>query len=353
MSAVKLKKNEKMKGYKALFFGDSEREFVDKEGKYFELGKEYFDSRGAKAFFTGFEFRKKIADCLDNYPLIQKLAILEIEASEQIDRHDNYYCASKIKIKKLIKELDVIETVKGYGNLVCQGMHESHYCNNSSGVSESQNCGFVKGVNKSTNLYLSKGFYNVNFAKWGEGVSNSNNIQTSQGVDNSYYIAYSSAQYKNNHVKHSTAVFGSLFIEKSKTITLSFYVIESMTVHNCLFIKNCQTLTNCMFCNNIKNKEFYIFNKKYPKAEYWKHYDKIEKILKENRESNKRWHPFKFFWYGDQLRYEENNLDFSLEKKAKEFPPELLQYIKKNFIKSEKEEEIFESIFQYKIGDCK
>lgn len=329
-----------MTGYKASF--DYFDNYIDKHGQVFELGKEYIDPRC-------FEFHETIIDCLINYPLLSNLRILEIEASGTIKKSKKYICASTIKIKRVLKNIEVWKTLKGDGNLFNKGIDKSVYCNQSNGVSQSKNCGFVHGVSESSNLYLSKGFYRVNFAEWGEGVSCSNYVNTGLGVHDSEWVAYSSALYKTRTAKHSTAIYNSYFTDKSKAVMLSYYIIESSAVYNCMFVKSCQSITNCMFCYDIKNKEFYIFNKKYSKKEYFKHLNKIEKIIKENQ----NWHPFELYWEGDSIIYEETKLDFSLKKKAKEFPPELLKYIKKNFVKSAKEEKIFERIFDYKIGDCK
>lgn len=145
-----------MTGYKASF--DYFDNYIDKHGQVFELGKEYIDPRC-------FEFHETIIDCLINYPLLSNLRILEIEASGTIKKSKKYICASTIKIKRVLKNIEVWKTLKGDGNLFNKGIDKSVYCNQSNGVSQSKNCGFVHGVSESSNLYLSKGFYRVNFAE--------------------------------------------------------------------------------------------------------------------------------------------------------------------------------------------
>lgn len=348
---IKLKENETMKGYKPLFRRQSERDFIDKNGKHFEIGQEYFTPIDKNKFFEGFDFYKYINDCFINYPFIQNTAILEIEASGKIEYYKDVYYAEKIKIIKKVNDIDT--WISWSKNEKCDGLHKSKYCNESSGLAESQHCGFTHGAYDSTNLYLSKGFYRVNFSKWGNGVSNSSYVDTGFGIEHSHWISDSSALRYCRKVQQSSAVFSSQFVKYSQAVMMSYYVIESMAIRDCFFVKCCQAINYCMFCNNIIAKDFYIFNKKYSKAEFFKHFNKIEKILTKLDKENREWNPIGFFWDGDHICEEIYNLDYKKEKKAKEFPKELLRYIKKNFIKSEKEEEIFETIFQYKIGDCK
>lgn len=184
---------------------------------------------------------------------------------------------------------------------------------------------------------------------WGAGINESSNVETCQAINESSYTYCSSAIAIGSNIIHSSAILNSEYIHTSNAVLGSSYVLYSYAIKNSQFIAYSEALFSCMFCCELSAKKYYIFNKRYSKEEYYKHLQKIEAIIGQNP----HWKPFELYRFGYNLKLDCEKKGFSFEKKAKEFPKELLRYIKKHFIKSEKEEEIFETIFQYKIGDCK
>lgn len=205
------------------------------------------------------------------------------------------------------------------------------------------------GINKTINSDKSRGVQKSEWILWGAGINESSNIELCQAINESSYTYCCNAIDNAKHIIHSSAIFNSEYIRLSSAVLSSSYVIDSQAIKNSKFITYSEALFNCMFCYKIKNKEFYIFNKKYSKKEYFKHLNKIEAIISKNE----KWKPFELYrTWNRKIKFDYEDEGF-LKKKAKEFPPELLRYIKKNFVKSAKEEKIFERIFDYKIGDCK
>jgi len=130
-------------------------------------------------------------------------------------------------------------------------------------------------------------------------VSNSENCEYTNLLKYSNNCYYAIAGSQNEDCYHSTFIMGcsnvldSLFIFNSENCYenvdcyTSFNLFFSQSSKDCrdsYFLYNCEWCENCFWSINLKNKKYYIYNKKYSKDEYFK---KLNEILKEDWYINK------------------------------------------------------------------
>jgi len=75
--------------------------------------------------------------------------------------------------------------------------------------------------------------------------------------------------------------YETIEVIESNNVKFSFFIRNGLDLEYCLNCFNCQ---HCFACVSLRNKSYYIFNKQYPKKEYFQLLDKIKTKMLKNGE---------------------------------------------------------------------
>ena len=117
------------------------------------------------------------------------------------------------------------------------------------------NCDYSNMVGESRNVYLS-----VSVVLGSENVFYSKSIDTGFNIVDCLNMKHSEQCYENTEGIRN---YNSQHLLFSRNCIDSYFLID------------CANCSNCFMCSNLRNKQFYIRNKKYPKEEYEKEVKKI------------------------------------------------------------------------------
>jgi hypothetical protein len=106
-------------------------------------------------------------------------------------------------------------------------------------------------------------------------VLGSENVFYSWGIDKSFNI------FDCHNLKESNSCYENIEGEKNYN---SQYLFLSKNCIDSYYLVDCANCSNCFLCSNLRNKEFYIQNKRYSKEEYFR---QLEKFNISSRESRK------------------------------------------------------------------
>jgi hypothetical protein len=106
-------------------------------------------------------------------------------------------------------------------------------------------------------------------------VLGSENIFYSRGADKSFNI------YDCYNIKESDSCYENIDVEKNYNCQ---NVILSRNCLDSYFLVDCVNCNHCIFCSNLRNKEYYINNKKYSEKEYFKELKKFNLGSRDSRE---------------------------------------------------------------------
>ena len=126
------------------------------------------------------------------------------------------------------------------------------------------NCPYSNLVRESKNVYLSA------------SILGSENVFYSKTIDNSFNV-FDSYNLKNSHECYEN-------IDSDRNYN-SQYLFLSRNCVDCCYLIDCTNCSNCFMSSNLRNKQFYVRNKRYTKEGYLKEIEKLNlgsKIIRSN-----------------------------------------------------------------------
>jgi hypothetical protein len=105
-------------------------------------------------------------------------------------------------------------------------------------------------------------------------VLGSENVFYSWGIDKSFNI------FDCHNLKESNSCYEIIEGEKNYN---SQYLFLSRNCIDSYYLVDCINCSNCFLCSNLRNKEFYIYNKKYSKEEYFKKLEEFNIYSRKSR----------------------------------------------------------------------
>lgn len=153
-------------------------------------------------------------------------------------------------------------------------IYNSSFIEKSKYVFSSEHIKESNDISKSAFLDNCKNVVSGHFSRYSENVyygqfiNDSENIYCSSNVGRSFdvygsgYVYYSGGIYKSVHIERGIVVLGSNTVVSSHVVNNCFEVVASY------FLDTCDNMRNSIFCRKLKDKQFYVFNKKVTAERY-------------------------------------------------------------------------------------